>query len=133
LKGWRRLVVLPKLQLLHLFFDQKKIGLGQQVKISLESHIPIFRRPPLHIVQSGRQQVGVDVLSFFQNDFRLYLNPKWPIGVALILPDRRVVLKERCGGRDGGGEFTLVGNVIKYAVAVSDTLNLAPVLWLQTQ
>ena len=103
------------------------------MEIPLECHVPILRCPPLHVVQAGRQLIGVDVLRIFQNNLRFDLDAVRPIGAAFLLPYRCVVLGERTGSRGGGGKFPLMGHVIKYAIAVPDALDLAPVLGFQAK
>jgi len=48
-------VTLAKVQLLHLFFNQCEVILRQQMQIALEGHIPVFRVPALHILQTRSQ------------------------------------------------------------------------------
>jgi hypothetical protein len=88
LRGFALVVVVPPVfQFLHFLLDQGEIILGQQVQVSLESHIPVFGRPASNVVQSVGQQTSVNILRFFQDYFWLNADPVRPTGATFILPD----------------------------------------------
>ncbi|SUZ85315.1 uncharacterized protein METZ01_LOCUS38169 [marine metagenome] len=89
-----RNVVLPEVELLHLLFDQREVVLGQQMKVPLEGHIPVFWVPPLDVLQARGQQVGVDELFVLQDHAGLQLDMVGKTRTALIDPDRLIAFVE---------------------------------------
>ncbi|PKB68898.1 MAG: hypothetical protein BZY81_00125 [SAR202 cluster bacterium Io17-Chloro-G4] len=81
------LVSFAELELLHLFFYKKEVALGQKVQVPLERHVPVFGRPALDVVQTGREKVSIHVLVALQDDFGLYLDLIGPLGPSFLLPN----------------------------------------------
>ena len=125
------LVVLAVLELFHLIFYEKEVALGQKVQVPLERHVPVLRRPPLDVFQTGRKKVSVNVLVIIQDYFGFNLDLIGPLGASFLLPDRFFPLKIGRGGSGGGGEAPVNGHIKQDPVTVFNSLNLAPVLRLQ--